>query len=223
MNKKIITMAAAGIAVIALTGAALADTTSTTDNNQKQHAMRSHHGPFQNKELLTFLNLDSVTLQKDLQAGQSLADIAQAQGKTESDVTNFLVEQATKRIDEGVASGKIPQDKADQMKTKLSDGIKRMVEQKGGFHPQKNFKNKGKENHFKVIASVTGIDQNEIMTKVKEGKSIAQIASEHNINEQDLIDKLLQKDKERITNMVNKTWQKHNHSQDTTNPNTTAQ
>ncbi|HJV45125.1 MAG TPA: hypothetical protein VJ824_05285 [Bacillota bacterium] len=218
-NKKIITIATTGIALVALSGAVFADTTTTPTPNKmmKQHASHQPMGPLQNQELLTLLNIDSATLQSDLKAGQSLADIAITQGKTEQDVIDLLVGQATKRIDQGVEAGKIPQDKADQMKAKLSDGIKRMVEHKGELFKGHKQMHKGNEGQLKVIASVTGIDLSELKQKLKDGESIAQIAQEHNITEQDLINKLLDKDKERITKMVEKTWQGQDGSNKATN------
>lgn len=66
-----------------------------------------------------------------LKGGSSLADIASAQGKTEQSLIDQLVSASSQRIDQEVSSGKITQDQADQMKAKLPDRIKQMVEQKG--------------------------------------------------------------------------------------------
>jgi hypothetical protein len=223
MNKRILAIASGGIAFVAVTGAVFADTNSSTPKavpdikqaHQDQHQL--HHGQYKNQELLTLLKTDAATLQQDLKSGKSLADIAVAHGKTEQDIINLLVTQETQRIDKAVTNGKLTQEKANQIKAKLPAQIKNRVEHKGLFGVKRGGKHKGNKGQFKEIASIIGADQKEVMTKIRAGESLVQIAKDHKITEQDLIDKLLQKDKERITKMVEKKWQKHDKSNKQTN------
>jgi ribosomal protein S20 len=124
-----------------------------------------------------------------LQAGKSLADIATSAGSTEQAVINLLVQQSTQRMDQAVSAGKMTQDQADQFKAKLSNQIKNRVENKGGFAGKGDGNRQGGQ--FKVVASFLGVDQQQLMTQLKGGSSLADIASAQGKTEQSLIDQLV--------------------------------
>jgi hypothetical protein len=159
--KKVYTMAAVGLCLASLVGCSSSNQSTSTSNSQPQSTQQQSgqpssnrgqgehkgQGPFANQELLSLLKIDSNALQTELKAGKSLADIAQEKGVQEQQVIDLLVKQSEQRNDEAVKSGKLTQDKADQMKSKEQDRIKQQVEHKGGFggngqgnqqHRQKN-------------------------------------------------------------------------------------
>ena len=122
---------------------------SVTQSNTKQEAKEhkgwfgGHKGAFgfhgkanaawENQELLALLKTDAAQLQADLKAGKSLVEIAQAQGVTEDALLELLTKQQETRLAEAVKSGKLTQEKADQMKAKLAEMLKKFVENKGRF------------------------------------------------------------------------------------------
>jgi hypothetical protein len=61
--------------------------------------------------------------------GKSLAQVAQAHGKTANDVATALKNAAHQRLDQEVASGRIPADQAAQRKTQVDQRIDQMVNQ----------------------------------------------------------------------------------------------
>jgi len=65
--------------------------------------------------LATVLGTDANTLGQELRSGQSLADIAAANGVDTQDVVDAIVSQMDERIQAGVDAGKIDQTKADEM------------------------------------------------------------------------------------------------------------
>jgi ribosomal protein S20 len=134
-----------------------------------------------------------------LKGGSSLADIASAQGKTEQSLIDQLVSASSQRIDQEVSSGKLTQDQADQMKAKLSDQIKNRVEHKGAFGGDQNGNRGGQ---FKEIATLLGVDQQEIMTQLKAGQSLVDIAATKQIDEQQIIDQLVSSASQRIDQEV---------------------
>jgi hypothetical protein len=73
------------------------------------------------------IGISEDDLRTALQSGQSLAEIAQAHGKTAQDVINALVADAKSHIDDRVASGDITQAEADQKLADLTDRITAMV------------------------------------------------------------------------------------------------
>jgi ribosomal protein S20 len=208
-KKKILSIASAGIALMAITGSVYAATSPTTTGDTTQqpvstdHHMKQKHG-HSNQELLTLLGIDNATLMQDFKAGQSLADIAKAKTVDEQKVIDLLVNQESQRIDKAVTSGKLTQDKADQIKSKLPDQVKQRVEHKGGFGGERGRGHE--EGGLKDVASVLGTTTTDLQTQLKAGKTIAQIAQAKQISEDSLINQLLQKDKDRLTKMVEKTW-----------------
>jgi predicted DNA-binding protein YlxM (UPF0122 family) len=236
--KKILSIASAGLALIAITGSAFAanNTTSSTPTQaasttqavSTQHANLFKHkaNQFEDQKLLTLLNIDAQTLKQDLKAGKSLADIAAEKNITEQQVIDLLVTDATQKLDQAVQSGKLTQDKADKMKTNLTDKIKKVVERKGTFHEGKK-KQGFAGGYLKDAADVLGTTPQDLLSQLKTGKSLAQIAQAKNMTEQQLVDALLQKSKDRLTKMVEKQWQPQQQDKsDTTNdatPNATTQ
>ncbi|MDB5085102.1 MAG: hypothetical protein JWN30_1988 [Bacilli bacterium] len=86
-----------------------------------------------NSALLALLNIDAPTLQKDLKAGQSLADIAVAQKVDEQKVIDLLVSDMQQQLASAVQAGKLTQAQADQKSANIAADVKQMVERKGAF------------------------------------------------------------------------------------------
>jgi hypothetical protein len=207
-KKKILSIASAGLALMAITGSVYAatatpspsDATPPTATNQVQE--KHDHS---NQELLTLLGIDATTLKQDFKAGQSLADIAAAKGVNEQQVIDLLVNQESQKMDQKVTSGKLTQAQADQKKAKLADEIKKRVERKGEFGGE--HRRGHKEGGLKDVATILNTAPKDLETQLKAGQTIAQIAQAKGIAESDLINQLLQKDKDRLTKMVENTWQ----------------
>lgn len=66
--------------------------------------------------------------------GQSIADVANSKGVNPADVVSAIVTAANQRIDKAVANGHLAQDKADQLKSKVSQLADRFVNTKGEMH-----------------------------------------------------------------------------------------
>lgn len=213
--KKLIPFAL-GAVLFVTAGTAMAQTSSSSDTSstQKPAAMQVHvdHGwhwrgaLFQNEELLSLLNMDADTLRQQLLSGKSLTEIASEKGISEQQIVDLFVKQGTQRIDEAVKAGKLTQEQADQLKSLLEERIKDGIEQKGGFKVKAGIKARFHKGKLEEAASVLGMNVEEILSELKSGKSIAQIAEEKGISKQQLIDDLLEKEKERITKWVDQTW-----------------
>jgi transposase-like protein len=72
------------------------------------------------------MNLSADQLRQEL-PGKSLADVARAHNVDPNTVANALKDAATKRIDQAVTDGRIPADRAAQMKQDLSSRIDQMM------------------------------------------------------------------------------------------------
>lgn len=100
------------------------------------------HGPrggfrFDLQAAAQAIGISTQQLQTEL-PGKSLAQVAQAHGKTATDVATALKNAANTRIDQAVQNNRITQDQANTQKTNLDQRIDNMVNQvmpQGGFGP----------------------------------------------------------------------------------------
>ena len=80
-----------------------------------------------------YLGLTDAQLRDQLAAGKSLADIANAQGKSVDGLVAALVDAAKKKLDAAVAAGRITQAQADSIASGLKERITDRVTEKGPF------------------------------------------------------------------------------------------
>ena len=73
------------------------------------------------------IDIPEATVRSELMDGKSLAQIAQAHGKTAEAVISALVTERTSQIDSQVAAGTLTQAQADTIKSTLNDRITAMV------------------------------------------------------------------------------------------------
>lgn len=64
-------------------------------------------------EIATFLGVDEATLRDDLRSGTTLADAAEAAGKSRDELKAFLTAEYRAHLDEEVAEGDLTQEEAD--------------------------------------------------------------------------------------------------------------
>jgi uncharacterized protein YidB (DUF937 family) len=198
-------------------GAALLHTTAYADNTSGTAAQSSASGgasatagkdhkvraPFVKKgivpgdvlkEAASLLGTDEKTLLQDLRGGKTLAQIAQdSKGWNEDTLVQKLSDAIGQKLDEQVKNGKLTQDKADQVKAKLTDRVKQAVEGKFPFPG-----GRGNEHGFgfgfgggaaatKDLASFLNLSEDDLKAKLKDGQSLAAIAQAQGVSEDQLI------------------------------------
>ena len=91
-------------------------------------------GGFEHHEMLggldaaaAYLGLSEDELRAQLESGKSLAEVAKARAKSVEGLVDALVADAKKHVDEEVAEGQLTQSQAEQMLSRLEDGIRAMV------------------------------------------------------------------------------------------------
>lgn len=85
------------------------------------------HGPFHNEKLLSLLNLDAQGLKTEMKAGKTLLTIAEEHGVSEQTLKETLKNEMIQHLEQGVAAGKIPADKAQKMKNDMDKRIDAMI------------------------------------------------------------------------------------------------
>jgi uncharacterized protein YidB (DUF937 family) len=83
-----------------------------------------------------YLGLTEAQLRTQLESGKSLAQIAQAQGKSVDGLVDALVNEAKKHVDAAVSAGRLTQAQADEMLKNLRDRITSSVNSTGLGRPR---------------------------------------------------------------------------------------
>jgi hypothetical protein len=124
VNVKLV--AAGSAVVLALSGAGAAAAGSSQPGSAKQApAIEAVGSVFD--AALAYLHLDRQTLAKDLMGGQSLAQIAVAQGKTSDGLVDTVVAAAKSQLDVAVTAGKLDSAKEQTLLTKLRSSLTTLV------------------------------------------------------------------------------------------------
>jgi polyhydroxyalkanoate synthesis regulator phasin len=74
-----------------------------------------------------YLGLTETQLHSELEGGKTLAQVAQAHGKTANGLIDALVADAKKRLDQAVTAGRLTQSQANEMLSGLRDRIGALV------------------------------------------------------------------------------------------------
>ena len=156
------------------------------------------------EDVATYLGVSSDTLRTELQSGQTLAQIAVAQGKTEDDLINFIVSKRTDELKTALSDGKITQEQHDNMKDNLEARVKEMVERTDVGKP--GFGGRGKGLDFNAldtdIANFIGVTIDDLRTARESGKSLATIATEHGKTEDALIQFIISKETANLDSLL---------------------
>jgi hypothetical protein len=124
VNVKLV--AAGSAVVLALSGAGAAAAGSGQAGSPKQVPGSEAVGSVFDAAL-AYLHLDRQTLAKDLMNGQSLAQIAAAQGKTSDGLVDAVVAAAKTQLDVAVTAGKLDGAKEQTLLTKLRTSLTALV------------------------------------------------------------------------------------------------
>jgi uncharacterized protein YidB (DUF937 family) len=135
-----------------------------------------------------------------LRDGQTLAEVAEANGVDPQRVVDVLVESGTARLDAAVAAGRIDQATADEREASLperaADLVNGELERDARRHPRRSAA-------LRATAEAIGIDAAELWDALRDGQTIAQVAEANGVDPQDVIDALVARSTERITKVVN--------------------
>lgn len=163
---------------------------------RKQSAEFRKAGPHIVEEAAQIIGIDQEALKTQLKSGKSIAEIAAGKGITEAALTERLMASRITKLEEGVQAGKLTRERADTIKAKLQSHISYKVKQKGldayeGDHAYHK-KQAGYLPHLgpEKLSSMLGISKEQLMTELKAGKSLAEIAQEKGIGKDELIRKI---------------------------------
>ena len=132
-----------------------------------------------------------------LRSGQSIAQVAESEGVAVQKVVDALVADAKAHLAEHVAAGDLTQAEADARATELTTRITEMVNRTGLPHhgpgpgpgPGRGHGHPGAD--LSVAATAIGISEPDLLTALRSGQSIAQVAGAEGVAVQKVVDALL--------------------------------
>lgn len=80
----------------------------------------------------SFLGLSEAELRAELRDGKSLADIAEAEGKSVDGLVRVLLAEARERLDQAVEEGRLTDVQADEVRESLEDRVRDLVNREPG-------------------------------------------------------------------------------------------
>ena len=130
-------------------------------------------------DVATYLGLKPAELETQLRSGKSLADIAKAQGKTVDGLKTAITDAATKQLDAAVTAGKLTKDQETKVLAGLSahlDDLVNGVRARPAFRVGFGF-GPGLMGGIDDVATYLGLKPAELVTQLRSGKSLADIAT----------------------------------------------
>ena len=131
-----------------------------------------------------YIGVSISELREQLRAGNSLANIAVAHGKSVDGLEAAIVADAKSHLDKAVADGKLTADRAAQilatLKSKVVEIVMRTGAPAGKGKPGKGKAGKGEaaaRAAVKSAATYLGLSIAELRTQLQAGKSLAQVAT----------------------------------------------
>ena len=163
--------AAVGIAAVGLVGSA---------------AVSAHGGGSGGGQAAELAGTDQATLKEALANGQTIADVAEANGIDPQTVIDGLVDAASDRLDQYVESGKLT---ADEAAEKLADLEERITERVN-------------TNRLQELAELVGTDAPGLREALNNGSTLAEIATANGIDSQTVIDSMVDEVESRLDEKV---------------------
>jgi transposase-like protein len=189
---------------VSSTQAAAPTAQADTPQPSTAHALRSK--PAQLVRQLISATAEATGLKaKDvaqaLSSGQSLAQIAQAHGKTADDIVKAARAKMQDRLKQAVAKGRLTQASADAALAQFDQAAPKIMAD-ASLRQQirrANAKRRSVVNPLvKATADVTGLQPQEVQQALKSGQSLAQIAQAHGKTSDDILAKLREQGNQRL-------------------------
>jgi predicted XRE-type DNA-binding protein len=123
-----------------------------------------------------YLGLSESDLRSELNDGQSLADVAKAQGKDLDGLKQAIIDAAKVDLDTAVADKKLTQSQADDVLARLKSRIDDLADGQLGFHGPKDIVKPFIGGNLDAAAKYLGLSQSDLSTKLRNGQSLADVA-----------------------------------------------
>jgi uncharacterized protein (DUF433 family) len=190
-------------AVLATTGVAVAGAAGSDSSTSAPAATeaRQHPRPYRRLHVVHGLatsakaiGISPRDLVAELRKGKTIADVAQSHNVDAKTVENAIVTAASARIDQAVDNGKLDASRAATLKDKVAARAEQFVEQT----PKVGAQARQVGHRLATAAKAIGIERADLLAKIRDGKTIAEVAQAHDVDPQTVIDALVKAGQTRL-------------------------
>ncbi len=155
--------------------------------------------------LAALLNTDVDTLRDALRDGQTLAEVAEANGVAVEAVVDTIAAQMQERIDAALADDRITAEEAAEKSAGLEERATEIVNGEaplGRHHRGPGFGHGPRGERLEELAPTLGTDADSLRDALRDGQSIADVAEANGADVQDVIDAMIAHAEERLDEAV---------------------
>jgi urease accessory protein UreF len=170
-----------------------------------KHGRPGHHGHHVKAGLDVAANTIGVSheeLVTALRNGRSIAQVAQSRNVDPQKVIDAMVADAKEHLADAVRSGRLTQAEADEKAAAVTERVTAVVNREGLPERRRGGHGHGPKAGLDTAAEAIGIPREELVTALRNGQSIAQVAQSRNVDPQKVIDAMVADAKERLAEAV---------------------
>jgi predicted DNA-binding protein YlxM (UPF0122 family) len=153
---------------------------------------RTIYDQVNHEEMLTLLKIDEQTFKQEADSGESLAQIGSAHHASKQAILDLVVRHMNHQIDKGLRDNRITEAQATEMQTNAVVTAQKMIDRKpmGAMGPMgpMNFDKMHNRPVSPEILTLLQIDEQTFRQERSSGKTLAQIATTHNVSRQAIVD-----------------------------------
>lgn len=168
------------------------DGTTTEAPNSERRGHRHHRG-----EILESLGIDAEAVRAGIEADQTLAEIAEANGVSEDELIGAIEADVEAHVAEAVENGRITQEQADEKLADLTDTITERVNTPPSERPEREGRgHRGRFGGGEVLEEL-GLTVEDLRDGFTAGQTLAETAEANGVSEDELVDALVAQATER--------------------------
>jgi uncharacterized protein (DUF433 family) len=154
-------------------------------------------GPFQGRGVrgLVRVTADVTGLSEDevvaaLRDGQTIAEIAEAQGVSPQEIEDAAIAEAESRLQEGVDNGRLTEEQMEQMLDRLAEELPERLEQPweppGPIDGAFGHFGEGFWAAYDAVADTLGLTPDELFAELHDGKTLTEIADDQGVEMEEI-------------------------------------
>ena len=184
---------AAGAVVLApaISGAQDAPEATAPEGTPPEGPGGHHHRGPKLDAAAEVIGVEVDALREALMSGQTLAEVAQANGVDPQVVIDALVAEANAHLDEAVTEGRLTQEEADAKRAELAERITTMVNEGRPERPEGEGPGRHHGPRLDAAAEVIGVEVDALREALMSGQTLAEVAQANGVDPQVVIDALV--------------------------------
>jgi hypothetical protein len=142
-------------------------------------------------------------LRSELASGATLAQVAEANGVDTQAVVDALVAGGNTRIDTQLANGRLTEAQAERRRATLPDRAAEYVAAPIERDSAPRIVGGGRRGAMRLAADAIGVPRRELRAELDAGRTLAEVAADHGVDPEAVVDAILSRTRARVTTLVN--------------------